>query len=250
MPEIFVNYRTGDGEAAAAHLSDRLAARFGAAHVFHASRSIELGSAYPGELESALRKCSVLLAVIGPDWVNFRTKLSDPADWVRHEIVTALKWGTPVIPVLLGRRTPRLSPDELPAELAPLADLQSALFDTHDIEGGVRRIGDAVAALVPGLEKEEGDRPSPGPGTVTNSTGDVGGNTVQTRDVSGGLHLGTHIGEAHGPVHTGRGDIFQNSRHHGGDRHVSGDGAMYVEGDQHGDVQQHFGDRRRGEGER
>ncbi|WP_432090169.1 toll/interleukin-1 receptor domain-containing protein [Streptomyces sp. NRRL F-5630] len=249
MPEIFINYRTGDGETVAAHLRDRLVERFGADSVFHASHSIGLGSAYPDKLESALRKCSVLLALVGPDWINFRTKLSDPADWVRHEIVSALEWGTPVIPVLLGRHMPRLAPEDLPAGLTPLADLQSAVFDTHDVEGGVRRIGDAVAALVPGLEKQR-DRPTPERGTVTNTTGDVGGSAVQARDVSGGLNFGTQIGDAHGPVHTGQGDIFQNPRFHRGDRHVSGEGAMYVEGDQHGGVRQNFGDRQRGEGER
>jgi hypothetical protein len=249
MPEIFINYRTGDGEAAAAHLADKLSERFGSDRVFHASRSIGLGSAYPGELESALRKCSVLLALIGPDWVNFRTKLNDPADWVRHEIVTALEWGTPVIPVLLGRRMPRLSPAGLPQALAPLAGLQSAVFDTHDVEGGVRRIGDALAALVPGLENERDPAPAPA-GTVTNTAGDVGGNVAQARDVSGGLNLGTQIRDAHGPVHTGQGDIFHNARVHHGDRHVSGDGAMYVEGEQHGGVRQNFGARPRTEDER
>ncbi|MEU6440606.1 toll/interleukin-1 receptor domain-containing protein [Streptomyces sp. NPDC047046] len=244
MPEIFINYRTGDGESAAAHLRDKLVERFGNRHVFYASRSIELGDDYEEKLEKALRQCSVLIAVIGPRWTTFGKKLASREDWVRLEIERALHWGTPVIPVLLGRHMPRISAADLPEELAPLADLQSAVFDTHDVEGGVRRIGDAVAALVPGLEVEP-DSPAPEPGAVANKTGDVGGNAVQARDVSGGLDFGTRMGEVNGQVHTGSGDLLHNPRFHHGDRHFHGDGATYVEGDQRGETRHYYGERRR-----
>ena len=40
MPGVFVNYRTGDGEWAAALIKRELSARFGADQVFYASQSI------------------------------------------------------------------------------------------------------------------------------------------------------------------------------------------------------------------
>jgi hypothetical protein len=65
---IFVNYRVGD-EAFAAVLIDReLSDEFGAENVFRASRSIPPGDDFHRGLLDGLRRCSVLLAVIGQRW--------------------------------------------------------------------------------------------------------------------------------------------------------------------------------------
>lgn len=137
MPHVFINYRTGDGERTAALLDQELSRRFGQDRVFRASRSIAPGHAYPEVLLTALRHSSVLLAIVGPDWTNFRRRLQDPDDWVRKEIEAAFECGLIVVPVLDGRKTDRLSKAALPPELARLADLQSVPFDsTHDTEAG------------------------------------------------------------------------------------------------------------------
>jgi hypothetical protein len=242
MPEVFINYRTGDGEKTAALIDQELSRRFGPKHIFRASRSIAPGEAYPGTLLTALRRSSLLLAVVGPDWLNFRTRLHDPEDWVRREIEEAFTCELPVVPILEGRKTNRLSTADLPPELARLADLQSISFDTHDTETGVRRIGDLVAEMVPGLNDQiQADAQSPAPDTVTNSIGDVSGTAVQSRDFTGDVG-GTVVKGSHGPVHTGNGHIYQNSRHVSGDRHFSGNGMTYFEGDNHGNVQHRFGE--------
>lgn len=247
MEEVFINYRTGDGEKTAALLDQELARRFGKEHVFRASRSIAPGHAYPEALLTSLRGSSVLLAVIGPDWTNFRTRLHDPQDWVRKEIEEALTCELPVVPVLDGRKTNRLSRADLPPELARLADLQSIPFDTHDTEAGLRRIGDVVADMVPGLlDLTEVDTTSPASDSVNNSMGDARGTAVQSRDFTGDVG-GTVIKNSRGNVHSGKGDIYQNSRHVSGDRHFSGDGMTYFEGDNHGGVRHQFGERDRRE---
>ncbi|RPE45762.1 TIR domain-containing protein [Streptomyces sp. Ag109_O5-1] len=91
MKEVFINYRTGDGEKNAALIDQELSRRFGPQHVFRASRSIAPGEAYPDSLLTALRRSYLLLAVVGPDWTNFRTRLHDPEDWVRREIDSQLR---------------------------------------------------------------------------------------------------------------------------------------------------------------
>ncbi|MBT2385947.1 toll/interleukin-1 receptor domain-containing protein [Streptomyces sp. ISL-11] len=249
MTEVFINYRTGDGEKTAALIDQELSRRFGREHIFRASKSIAPGETYPDALLAALRRSSLLLAVVGPDWANFRARLHDPEDWVRREIEEAFTCELPVVPILDGRKTNRLSKADLPPELARLADLQSISFDTHDVETGLRRIGDLVAEMVPGLrDPAQADKTSSAPDTVTNSIGDVSGTAVQSRDFTGDVG-GTIVKGSRGPVHTGNGHIYQNSRHVSGDRRISGTGMTYVEGDNHGNIQHRFGEPDRREGD-
>lgn len=245
MPDVFINYRTGDGEKTAALLDQELSRRFGKDRVFRASKTIRGGQRYPQELMRGLQRSSLLLAVIGPDWSRFHTSLRNPEDWVRKEIVQAFTDGITVVPVLEGRKTDRLAKAPLPAELQPLADLQSVLLDTHDLEDGLRRIGDLVADLVPALRERDRDRvepPDAEAGGAGNHAGDVRGPSVQAgRDIGGDVG-GTLVKEPSGPVHAGRGDIYQNSRHESGGRHFSGTGLTYFEnGDQNGGIQHRFG---------
>ena len=53
MPEVFLNYRTGDGEAAAALTDSLLSSRFGAGKIFFAHRSLEPGTRFPAALIDA-----------------------------------------------------------------------------------------------------------------------------------------------------------------------------------------------------
>ncbi|MEU8687735.1 toll/interleukin-1 receptor domain-containing protein [Streptomyces sp. NPDC048665] len=242
MKEVFINYRTGDGEKTAALIDQELSHRFGPQHVFRASRSIAPGEAYPDSLLAALRRSSLLLTVVGPDWTNFRTRLHDPKDWVRREIEEAFTCELPVVPILDGRKTNRLSKADLPSELERLADLQSIPLDTHDTENGLRRIGDLVAEMVPGLnDLAQAGKTSPASDTVTNSIGDVSGTAVQNRDFTGDVGS-TVVKGSRGPIHTGSGSIYRNSRHVSGDRHFSGSGMTYFEGDNHGAIQHRFGE--------
>ncbi|MEV7339458.1 toll/interleukin-1 receptor domain-containing protein [Streptomyces sp. NPDC093544] len=242
MREVFINYRTGDGEKTAALIDQELSRRFGPEHIFRASKSITPGETYPDALLAALRHSSLLLAIVGPDWTNFQTRLHDPEDWVRREIEEAFTCELPVVPILDGRKTNRLSKADLPIQLARLADLQTIPFDTHDTEAGVRRIGDLVFEMVPGLrDLLQVNKTSPASDTVTNSIGDVSGTAVQSRDFTGDVG-GTIVKGAHGPVHTGNGHIYQNSRYVSGDRHISGNGVTNFEGDNHGTIQHRFGE--------
>ncbi|MEU2361525.1 toll/interleukin-1 receptor domain-containing protein [Streptomyces noursei] len=247
MADVFINYRTGDGNEAAALIDNELSHRFGRNLAFRASKSIPPGTPYPDALVTSVRRSALLLAVIGADWINFRERLRDPEDWVRKEILLAFECGMPVIPVLAGRTTGRLKKGDLPDALARLADLQSVRLDTQSAEADLKRLGDVIAEMVPELhDAENADLPGGDPDTVSNSTGDVLGTAVQSRDVTGDV-VGTVINGASGPVHSGNGNIYQNSRHQSGGRHYSGDGMTIVEGDQRGGIQHRFGGRGRHE---
>ncbi|MYU05028.1 TIR domain-containing protein [Streptomyces sp. SID8366] len=252
MHEVFINYRTGDGDKTAALLDEELKRRFGRDRIFRASRSIHPGEAFPEKLLTTVRRTSLLLAVVGPDWANFHSRLNDPEDWVRKEIEEAFACEALVVPILDGRKTNRLSKADLPDALARLADLQSVPFDTQDAETGLLRVGDLVADLVLGLTdldevaKTEAGRST---GSVTNSVDDMSGTAVQSRDFTGDVG-GTVVKDTRGPVHTGGGNIYQNSRHVSGGRHFSGNGMTYFEGDNHGGIQHRYdaADRREDDG--
>jgi hypothetical protein len=75
--------------------------------------------------ERKLENVDVLLAVIGPRWLDATDKktgkrrLDDPNDLVRTEIATALRRGIRVVPVLVGEAT-LPSAEELPDDLKKL----------------------------------------------------------------------------------------------------------------------------------
>jgi hypothetical protein len=76
-------------------------------------------------LTSEVASCDVLLAVIGPRWLDLcdedgKLRIDNPTDFVRVEISAALQRDIPVIPILVnGARIPRA--ERLPADLKDLA---------------------------------------------------------------------------------------------------------------------------------
>ncbi|PWI19785.1 TIR domain-containing protein [Streptomyces sp. Act143] len=214
MPDIFINYRTGDGEHLATILDRELSHRFGPAVGFRASKSIKPGQKFAAELLRGVRRSSVLLAVIGPGWTA-SPALHDEDDWVRREILEAFQCGIPVVPVLGGRRMERLRDEDLPAPLAQLAEIQSLRYDNQNAEADLDRIVAELVDLVPELAKpEQPDRAAPTgeAGDVRNEVGrGARGPVFQGRDFSGDVG-GTVIKNNSGPVHAGKGD--QNNHYH------------------------------------
>lgn len=163
--KIFVNYRRDDSPAHALSIAQYMERTFGARNVFIDVDRIRSGEQFPVVLEERLTSSKVMLAIIGPSWLDVRDdtgkrRLEDPQDWVRMEIARALKRGIKVIPVLVGgSRLP--PPSDLPDELKPLVERQAAVITTSgfrtemaglagDVEQivGRDRRGLMVAALV------------------------------------------------------------------------------------------------------
>ncbi|HWZ73600.1 MAG TPA: TIR domain-containing protein [Casimicrobiaceae bacterium] len=128
MNGIFISYRRDDAPGYAGRLYDRLAAHFGADHVFMDVQGIEPGVDFVDAIERALGSCEILIVLIGKDWLAAdnagRRRLDDPNDFVRVETATALARGIRVVPVLVeGVEMPR--GDSLPTELLPLVRRQA-----------------------------------------------------------------------------------------------------------------------------
>ncbi len=143
--KIFINYRRGDVRSDAARIRDRLAAVFGARNVFMDVENLVAGQRFDMALHKELAQCDVLLAMIGPRWLDLLKERqgSGEGDLVREEITTALKRAIPIIPVLIDR-TPLPRPDELPEELRNLV-----MYHKHDIthEHFGREVEELIAAI-------------------------------------------------------------------------------------------------------
>jgi hypothetical protein len=135
--KVFLSYRREESAAAAGRLSDRLTLELGSNSVFMDVDGIPLGADFVKRLTDEVAGCDVLLAIIGPRWLDAvdeggDRRLDNPNDFVRVEIAAALHRDIPVIPILLdGTKIPRA--DRLPADLSGLSrrhglDLRQASF--------------------------------------------------------------------------------------------------------------------------
>ncbi|GAA2904426.1 toll/interleukin-1 receptor domain-containing protein [Streptomyces mexicanus] len=233
MHEIFINYRTGDGDHLAATLDEALRHRFGDDAVFRDGRSIRAGAEYPHELLTHLRRSQAVLVVIGPQWATTE-ELRREDDWVRREILEARACRIPVVPVLADPSVRWLRRELLPSELAWLAELQAARYTPYHSARDLALIGDALLDLVPALDRaEQPPADEPAAGTSNSTTGGRHGTVVQGRDFGGDV-AGTIYKGNTGPFNTGPGDQYVNAPR------LSGDGATYVAGDSHGGVRHVF----------
>ena len=113
--KIFINYRRDDSDAYALAVARYLGKR----NIF-----IDVDR-FKTVLEDKLRQCKVMLAIIGPNWVDARDektgnrRIDDPEYWVRVEIERALARKIPVMPVLVAGAT-LPSKSDLPPSLQPL----------------------------------------------------------------------------------------------------------------------------------
>ena len=155
---IFISYRRDDSRHAAGRLADDLSQAFGAGRIFRDIEGIDLGVDFAKSLEKALAACSVMLVLIGPQWLAVQDskrggrRLDQADDWIRQEIVTALKRDVRVVPVLLeGAQLPEAA--ELPADLQPLVRRQAMELSDVRWHGDLQRLIKALAKI-PGFETQ------------------------------------------------------------------------------------------------
>jgi hypothetical protein len=185
VPQLFLSYREDDSVHAVIALADRLAAHFGRDSVFRDRDSLTLGSLYPLRIRRALERSDVVLALIGPSWLDIRDdagvrRLDRPKDWVRTELRMAFKRRIPVIPVLLDHtRLP--TPDELPE---PIRSLSSATFwrvSRESFDSDARGLIDGITRTVGAIE------PAPPGGNVQYNN--ASGGTIIANQGSGTQHI-------------------------------------------------------------
>lgn len=152
---VFVNYRVQEQPGYATLLYRELSAQLGADAVFLASGSIRPGDDFVREVFDSLRQCEVVLAVMGPDWLDYHSAanghgLGPGADWVRREIAEAFTLGIRVIPVLIeGAEMP--SEEQLPPDIAALSRCQCLRLRHYSVESDLARLVDDLRRTAPSL---------------------------------------------------------------------------------------------------
>jgi TPR repeat protein len=126
---IFISYRRGDVPGDARSVCERLERKFGKPNVFMDVDRLLAGQRFDRELDKALSQCDVLIAIIGPRWLELLAKhaLGGERDFVHDEIVAALKRDIIIIPVLIGREDempPLPQKEDLPEDIRDLVQYQ------------------------------------------------------------------------------------------------------------------------------
>lgn len=145
--KIFISYRREESGANALSIGQYLEKEFGQKNVF-IDIDMHAGAKFPEVLEQRLADCKVMLALIGPEWLNARDglggrRLDNPNDWVRLEIARALQRDITVIPVLVnGAQLPAKA--DLPTDIQRITDHQAATVTMagfrHEMAGLARDI--------------------------------------------------------------------------------------------------------------
>lgn len=129
MAGIFISYRREDSAGYTGRLYDALSSHFGEKKLFVDIDSIKPGEDFTEVIEQRIASCDVFLAIIGTRWLTLtddagHSRLQNPEDFVRREIVAALDRGIKIIPLLVGGAKMPNS-QELPGDLARIAQYQA-----------------------------------------------------------------------------------------------------------------------------
>ncbi len=145
MARIFISYRRQDSRYQARSIYSAFVREVGPENVFMDVDSIPPGVNFRKILKDWVDQCEVLLALIGPDWIEARDpqtgqrRLDNPSDFVRIEIGEALRRDIPVAPVLLdGAALPQAH--QLPDDLKELCDRQAAFVEYRTFDADVERL--------------------------------------------------------------------------------------------------------------
>lgn len=125
MGAIFINYRRQDAQFAVDRLYGWLARAYGKTRLFRDIDHIGPGADFVAAIENALQQCSVVLVVMGTQWLTVTTRdggrrIDEPGDFVRQEIEKAIERNVPLLPLYLDGMAPPAA-HELPESIQQLA---------------------------------------------------------------------------------------------------------------------------------
>jgi hypothetical protein len=150
---IFISYRRTDAKADARSIYQRLQRDFGSQRLFMDVDTIGKGVDFRTELVAAVAATSVMMVLIGKDWLTAcndqgKRRLDDPADYVRLEIASALAAKKRVLPILIdGADMPAEA--MLPEDLKPLASQQASRLAHDNFSSDMAGIIASIASTVP-----------------------------------------------------------------------------------------------------
>lgn len=146
-----ISYRRVDSAPITGRIYDRLRARFGSDQVFMDIASIPIGTDYRSHIHDSMKRCDVLLTVIGPRWLRAgdvgTRRIDDPNDLVHLEVAHALERNIRVVPLLVeDAHMPAI--EELPEDLKSLRFRNALRVDSGiDFHHHIDRLCAAIEAI-------------------------------------------------------------------------------------------------------
>ena len=150
MPRIFLSYRRNDAAGHAGRIFDRLERAFGSDNVFMDVAGIGPGENFAEAIDRRISDCEVVLVVMGREWLGQgdaeggeTARIAHEHDFVRAEVMAALRLKKVVIPVLVnGAALP--SRDMLPGDLVELLALNAIRLHDDGFREDVTRLIQAI----------------------------------------------------------------------------------------------------------
>jgi hypothetical protein len=132
MARIVISYRRSDSEAMTGRIYDCLVDHYGEKTVFRDLDSVPVGKDYRRQIEDAIRRADLVLAIVGPKWSGPKrrggSRIKEAKDTVRAEVEEALKRGVPIVPILVhDAEMPEAA--ELPSDIREFAYQNAATID-------------------------------------------------------------------------------------------------------------------------
>ncbi|HEY6138538.1 MAG TPA: 4a-hydroxytetrahydrobiopterin dehydratase [Thermoanaerobaculia bacterium] len=165
MALAFISYRRDDTSQVAQALYLQLKEQFGSGQLFMDVNSIRSGEAWPARIRRRLEAATVVLVLIGAGWLatdkKGRRRLFDRTDWVRNEVLYALRHRIKVVPIAINHTKNLPSRADLPRELRALRNKQATVLRLAAEWGrDVRELSDILAEN--GFTRNElEDQPTP-----------------------------------------------------------------------------------------
>lgn len=150
---IFISYRREDSRHAAGRILDALAVDHPRSSLFMDVDNIALGFDFRTELDKRLKRCEIMLVVMGSKWLDAtdgqgRRRLDQPDDFVRMEVEMALNRNIRVVPIMLDD-TDLPAAEDLPESLRPLVHRQGTRIQHESFMKDVERLAEGLAPSAP-----------------------------------------------------------------------------------------------------
>ena len=143
--KVFISYRRNGTKYQARMIYAAFCKAIPKDDVFMDVDSIRPGANFRKILKDWVNQCEVLLALIGPGWIDARDpktkgrRLDSESDYVRIEIGEALARNIPVVPVLIDD-APMPDVYQLPDDLEGLVDRQAEFVEYRTFDADVKRL--------------------------------------------------------------------------------------------------------------
>ncbi len=176
MQKIAISYRRDNTGDITGRIFDRLALRYGKKAIFRDIDSIPPGQDYRTYFDTVLRGSTVLLVIIGPQWLGHRPdgtiRIFDLDDPVRVEIEAGLALKLKIIPILVDDA--RMPPESsLPESIRHFTYLNALYVDGfHDFDYHFERLIRYIDQALTISELDHEFATSNRISTISNSTGE------------------------------------------------------------------------------